>query len=909
VADRSGGGAADFEFEAAYDGLADAILATDRGNRVVYANPSAHALLGWAPGTLVGQPLTALMPSRMRAAHEAGFARYLATGRTAIMGRPVRVPALRQDGVEIDVELTLSPLAGADARGVRVVASMRDLRDRVELERQVLAQQRLAAQNGVMALFADADDVAEVAARMLEAIGASLHWPLGTFWIVDGEALRWLAGWHLPGAPLAAFAERSKKASFASGVGLPGRVWAEPEPAWIVDVAGDENFPRRDDAARHGLHGAFAFPVMTRDAVLGVIEFFARERQAVDGELLQTARTIGFQIGQFIERIQASGRADVARRRAEEAEQRARFLAAAGAALAESLDYQRTLRRVAELAVPAIADWCTVAALDARGRLRRVAVVHRDAEKRSLVDAYEAQHPPGDHRAGELVSVLQLGEAVFRPCVTDAELTAAAQTPEHLEILRGLGCTSCIMAPMLARGVPLGVLSFMRADASRPFVEADLEVAKQLADRAAIAVDNAQLFATTERREESRRFLAEASELLGSSLDYETTFRRLAQLVVPRFGDWCSVQVVEDGKLRQVAVAHVDPAKIELARQLQERYPVDPDAATGVPNVVRTGRSELYEDIPDELLVAGTRDAEHLRLARALVLRSAVTVPLGVRDHVLGGLTLVWAESGHHYTPADLPLLEDLGRRAGLAVDNARLYREAQQAIKLRDEFLSIASHELRTPLTSLQLQVSGMQRNLKKGHPEMTPERIATGIERLDRHTDRLGKLVNELLDVSRASAGQLHLELADVDLGDVARDVAARFEDDLAHAGCAIELSLAGGIVGHWDRTRLEQVITNFLSNAIKYGPQKPIAIELDGDADRAILRVHDHGIGIAAADQPRIFERFARAVSPEHYGGLGLGLWIARVIVEAMHGTVEVASEPGQGATFTMTLPRAH
>jgi PAS domain S-box-containing protein len=898
---------ADFEFEAAYDGLADGIIATDAAGRIIYANPATHVLLGWAPGELIGRPLTALMPPRMLAAHEAGFRRYTTTGQTKIMGRPVRVPALRHDGVEIDVELTLSPLP-TDAGGVRVVASMRDLRDRVELERQVLAQERLAAQNGVMSVFADATSVVDAAARVLQAIGESLRWPLGTFWIVDGNVLRWLQSWHAPEHDLDEFVEHAKQAAFAKGIGLPGRVWAQGEPTWIEDVGSDINFPRRAEAVRRGVHGAFAFPVMTRDEIVGVVEFFARERQTVDAELLQTVRAIGFQIGQFIERINASGRADIARGRAEEAEERATFLAEAGAALAESLDYERTLHRVAELAVPRIADWCTVSALDLRGRLKRVAVAHRDPAKRPLVEAYEGSHPPGDHRAGELMAVLERGQAIFQPRVTDDELRAAAQDEAHLEILRGLGCTSCIMAPMMVRGVGRGIISFMRCDEARPFVDADVVVAKQLADRAAIAVDNAQLFEGAQRKQEATRFLAEASALLSSSLDYEMTFQRLAQLVVPGLADWCSVEMLDGGAIRTVAVAHVDPAKVELARELQRRYPTDQNASTGVPNVVRTGRSELYEDIPDAMLVAGTRDAEHLRLARELLLRSAVVVPLDVRGQIVGGLTLVWAESGHRYSQEDLPLLEDLGRRAGLAVDNARLYSEAQKAVKLRDEFLSIASHELKTPLTSLQLQVSGMQRNLRMGRAEMTSERILDGIGRIDNHVDRLGKLVNDLLDVSRAAAGQLRLDLAEVDLADVVRDVAGRFEDDLTHAGCAIELELER-VVGQWDRLRLEQVVTNFIANAIKYGPGKPIAIVVRRDGTHALLTVRDHGIGIAAVDQPRIFERFARAVSPEHYGGLGLGLWIVRVLVEAMNGTVEVRSAPAAGATFTVRLPLAN
>jgi signal transduction histidine kinase len=320
--------------------------------------------------------------------------------------------------------------------------------------------------------------------------------------------------------------------------------------------------------------------------------------------------------------------------------------------------------------------------------------------------------------------------------------------------------------------------------------------------------------------------------------------------------------------------------------------------------VLRTGKSELYEEISDELLTYAAKDPEHLALARALGLRSALTVPLSARGRTLGALSLVSAESGRRYTAADLPLIEELGRRAGIAVDNARLYDEAQRAVKLRDEFLSIASHELRTPLTSLQLQVSGLQRNLKR--PDMTLPKVREKLEAVDRHVERLTALVNALLDVSRASAGRVKLDLEEIDLVTVVREVAARFQPDLANAGCYLSLELPERLVGTSDRMRLDQIVTNFLSNAVKYGAGKPIEVALRSEHGRAILSVRDHGIGIAPPDQARIFERFARAVSVEHYGGLGLGLWIVHVYVEAMGGRIHVASEPGQGSVFTVELP---
>lgn len=421
---------------------------------------------------------------------------------------------------------------------------------------------------------------------------------------------------------------------------------------------------------------------------------------------------------------------------------------------------------------------------------------------------------------------------------------------------------------------------------------------------ARVAAEEARTAA--EAAESRFRFLAEASALLGASLDYHATLKSVAELAVPRFADWCSVEIVEDGKLEQLAVAHTDPAKVELARQWRQRWPPADDAPTGAPNVLRTGRSELYEEIPDELLTAAISDPEQLQVARELGLRSGLIVPLTARGRTLGALSLIYAESERRYRASDLPLMEELGRRAGIAVDNARLYTEARRAIELRDEFLSIASHELRTPLTSLALQVSALQRSLKR--PETTLAKVAAKIDTVDRQVGRLTLLVNALLDVSRASAGRLQLTLEPVDLAEVAREVAARLQLDAQNAGCALSLDLPPSLVGNWDRMRLDQVLTNFLSNAIKYGPGQPIEVSLRQRGDRAVLSVRDHGIGIAADDQARIFERFGRAVSPEHYGGLGLGLWIVKVYVDAMGGTVGVESEPGRGSTFSVELPLA-
>jgi signal transduction histidine kinase len=240
-------------------------------------------------------------------------------------------------------------------------------------------------------------------------------------------------------------------------------------------------------------------------------------------------------------------------------------------------------------------------------------------------------------------------------------------------------------------------------------------------------------------------------------------------------------------------------------------------------------------------------------------------------------------------------------------VENARLYAAAQNAVRLRDEFLSIASHELNTPLTSLQLQVGTLLRSLHDGAAEKVEvSRLAAKADVIDRQVRRLGKLVESLLDVSRAAAGPVRLDLSDVDLAQVIREVVAEFEGDLLKAGSDLTQTAEENLVGRWDRMRVAQVLRNFISNAIKYGLGRPIDLSAVRREGKAVVSVRDRGIGIEAADQARIFERFARAVSPDHYGGLGLGLWIARILVEAMGGSVRVASTPGEGATFVMELP---
>jgi len=227
-----------------------------------------------------------------------------------------------------------------------------------------------------------------------------------------------------------------------------------------------------------------------------------------------------------------------------------------------------------------------------------------------------------------------------------------------------------------------------------------------------------------------------------------------------------------------------------------------------------------------------------------------------------------------------------------------------RQAVVARDQFLSIASHELKTPLTSLQLQLQSLLRMMD---PEASrDDRLAQKLRTVTRATERLGELVNRLLDVSRITAGTLEIVREEVDLAEVAREVASRFAESLREVGSELELRAPAAVRGRWDRMRVDTIVTNLLSNAVKYGEGRPVEMGVLARGGLARLWVRDRGIGIAPEDQARIFERFERAVPERHYGGFGLGLWVARLVAEAHGGCIKVESHPGEGSTFELQLP---
>ncbi|MEW6493680.1 MAG: PAS domain S-box protein, partial [Cyanobacteriota bacterium] len=413
--------------------------------------------------------------------------------------------------------------------------------------------------------------------------------------------------------------------------------------------------------------------------------------------------------------------------------------------------------------------------------------------------------------------------------------------------------------------------------------------------------------------ERAQRFLSEASAVLASSLDYQTTLERVAQLTVPELADWCTVHMIEeDGAIEQIAVAHIDPAKLEWAYEIRDKYPLNLDEPRGAAFTLRTGQPDLVPDIPDELLVKAAHDPEHLEILRQVGFSSVMTVPLRTQARILGVISFISAESERRYTSADLQLAEELARRASLAIDNAQLYRQAQRdrtkaeaANRIKDEFLAVLSHELRSPLNP----ILGWTKLLRTGRLDATKTEQA--LETIERNAKLQAQLIEDLLDVSRILQGKMTLNVAIVNLA--ATIEAARETVRLAAEAKHIQIQtifnpISGTVSG--DTNRLQQVVWNLLSNAVKFTPTGGrIEVQLEQVGTYAQIQVKDTGRGISPDFLPSVFDYFRQedGTTTRKFGGLGLGLAIVRHFTELHGGTVE-ADSLGQnlGATFTIRLP---
>ena len=445
--------------------------------------------------------------------------------------------------------------------------------------------------------------------------------------------------------------------------------------------------------------------------------------------------------------------------------------------------------------------------------------------------------------------------------------------------------------------------------------------------------------------------------LSSSSLDYRNTLTTLAQLAVPFLADWCALDVIDgDGKIARLAAAHSDPEKTAIVQEIERRYPTDPEAESGVPGVIRSGRPEFLREIPAHLIAAIARHSEHLQLIEALGLRSCVVVPLAAHGTVYGAMTLVHSESGRRFDETDLPILEEFGRRAGLAIHNATLYKSALESNRLlelqateleqqtdeaqalaeeleqqtqellasteglkvkteealaanqaKSEFLASMSHELRTPLNAIAGYVELLEMELRG--PITSDQRA--DLERIRLSQRHLLGLINDVLNFAKVDAGRLDYQIERIALDAVLKNCEAMILPQIHAKRISYVYAECGQPVfvsGDWEKT--QQILLNLLTNAIKFtGEGGTITASCDETDLVGRVRIEDTGIGIEVEKLEQIFEPFVqidRSLNQPGQGA-GLGLAISRSLAQGMGGNITVSSTKGSGSTFTLSLPR--
>ena len=485
----------------------------------------------------------------------------------------------------------------------------------------------------------------------------------------------------------------------------------------------------------------------------------------------------------------------------------------------------------------------------------------------------------------------------LRHAATDPVVTSPAICRKGIRALYGV--------PLTRDGKVIGVahIGSLRAD---EFSAEDKLLFRTVVSRATAGVVKAQILADLRRTESAQRFLSEASKRLAESLDYETTLAHVARLAVPTIADWCVVDLVDGASIRRVSAAHSDPAKQQLALELEKRYPLDANAATGVPSVVRTGVSEWAPEIADGQLAAFARGAEHLRMLRELGLKSYIVVPIRLKGTAVGTITLVTAESGRRYSEADLHVGEDLGRRVGAAIENARLYAAAQDAITVRERVLAVVSHDLRN-----QLGVVAMAAELvaRRAPPSTGAQELQKPVETIRRTTGAMQHLLGDLLDMASIEAGRLSVEQQSLEITPILEEACETHEAIARAKGLGLRAEFdVDGVTVLADRKRILQVLGNLLGNAIKFSESGSVTLSASARDTEVVIAVTDTGPGVPPSERDAIFEPY-RTIQREREGprGSGLGLHIAKGIVTRHDGHMWVDSEVGRGSTFFFTLPR--
>jgi PAS domain S-box-containing protein len=579
-----------------------------------------------------------------------------------------------------------------------------------------------------------------------------------------------------------------------------------------------------------------------------------------------------------------------------------RFLSEASAVLAQSLNIDETLRTLANTVVPAFADWCAVHVTEGApgvgAEVRKVATAHWDPKKVELARELEEKYPADPNTRGGLWTVLRTGQPQLYPEIPAATLQAVARNEAHLRALEALGMSSGMIVPLRARDRILGAITFVWAESAKHYDEQDLALAEELASRAATAIENARLYEAERTAREHVALLARAGECFASTASRDALLRCVTDVALPTFGDFAFLDVLSPDGVHQRRVSGLDEARAHAFGGSPQDVPM---LLTPV----------LVADVEAHGLGRAQLSLEDDHKLRELGVKSVLRVPIWVDHECAGVLTTCFMSADRRHTVEHRSLAEEYARRAGVALERHRLLeaaheaaRRAEEAARIKDEFLATVSHELRTPLNA----ILGWSCLLRKRRVEPSVEHA---LEVIHRNCEAQIHLVDDLLDVSRIITGKFRLDPKPVDLAVVVAEALEVVTPSAAAKN--LRIVREGSEDGYWltgDADRLKQVAWNLLSNAIRFTePGGQVRIALNRTDTGVTLTVEDTGKGIAPELLPYIFERFTQhdGSTTRRFGGLGLGLAIVRHIVE-LHGGCVTASSPGlaRGSTFQVTLP---
>jgi signal transduction histidine kinase/DNA-binding response OmpR family regulator len=487
-------------------------------------------------------------------------------------------------------------------------------------------------------------------------------------------------------------------------------------------------------------------------------------------------------------------------------------------------------------------------------------------------------------------------------------ISAVNDTETHVSRGYSIGAVDYILTPVVPEILRAKIAVFV------DLFKKTEQVKRQAEEREKLIREQAAR-AEAEARQERFAFLADASNVLAGSLDYEETFRSLAALVVPRVADFCLVLAAEeegseDG-MRQVAVAHRDPADNPGLAKLIAQFPKSAAAKVGGAHVLKTGKSQMVCDVHNGELREVFSDKADRELIRSFAAKSFIAVPLRAHDRVLGAIVMINTTQGRICGSEELSLVEELAHRAALALDNARLYKSAQKARaesdranRAKDSFLAMLSHELRTPLTPVLTSVLALEQT------EDLPPELRASLQMIRRNVELEARLIDDLLDLTRISKGKVQLSVEKVNAHSLLQNAVEICQADIEKKHLNLRTEFAAEKVSlEADPARLQQIFWNLIKNAVKFTPEGGyLDIRTENVDEELRVQVSDTGMGIDAETIPKIFNAFEQG-DRSQLGGLGLGLAISKALVETHHGTLTAASPgPGKGATFTAAFPLA-